>query len=198
MCGGAGSRLGMGDEKPMLELAGKRYVERVIDALEKSGRFERVVAAVSPKTPMTRGLLASKKIETVDTPGAGYPQDLSFLLAKLVPERVLVVPADVPLLTPAIVNEALDILSKEGGPAVSLVAEKSFVEKLGVKPSVLVGDLCHSGITLFDSSISGPVEERYVKMNKIEIAVNVNTKREKELAGLLVERGGDFAKDLGL
>lgn len=198
MCGGAGSRLGTGEEKPMLELAGKRYVERVIDALEKSGRFERVVAAVSPKTPMTRELLASKTIEMVDTPGAGYPHDLSFLLAKLAPEKVLVVPADVPLLTPTIVNEALDLLSKESGPAVSLVAEKSFVEKLGITPSVLVGDVCHSGITLFDSNVSGPVEERYVKMNKIEIVVNVNTKREKELAELLVKRGNDFAKDHGL
>lgn len=198
MCGGAGSRLGTGDEKPMLELAGKRYVERVVGALEKSGRFERVIAAVSSKTPMTRWLLSSKKIEIIDTPGAGYPQDLSFLLAKLAPEKVLVVPADVPLLTPAIVGEALDLVSKEYGPAISLVADKSFVEKLGITPSVLVSDLCHSGITLFDSNVAGPVEERYVKMNKIEIAVNVNTKREKELAELLVKRGNDFAKDLGL
>lgn len=198
MCGGAGSRLGAGDEKPMLKLAGKYYVERVIDALEKSGRFERIVAAVSPKTPRTREFLASKEIEIIDTPGAGYPQDLSLVLSKLVPEKVLVVPADVPLLTPVIVGEALDLVSKERSPAISLVAEKSFVEKLGVAPSVLVGDLCHSGMTLFDSSVSGSVDERYVKMNRIELALNVNTKREKELAELLVKRGDDFAKDLGL
>ena len=198
MCGGAGSRLGTGDEKPMLELAGRHYIERVIDALEKSDRFERVVAAVSPKTPRTRKFLASKDMEIIDTSGAGYPQDLSLLLAKLVPERVLVIPADLPLLTPAVVGEALDLLTKEGSPAVSLVAEKSFVEKLGLTPSVLVGDFCHSGITLFDSRVSGPVEERYVVMNRAEIAVNVNTKREKELAELLVKRGDDFAKYSGL
>ncbi|MEM2140507.1 NTP transferase domain-containing protein [Nitrososphaera sp.] len=197
MCGGAGSRLGAG-EKPMLELAGKRYVERVIGALVKSGRFEKVVAAVSPKTPLTRKLLAAKGVEIIDTPGAGYPQDLSLLLAKLVPEKVLVVPADVPLLTPAVVRDVLDLLEKESGPAVSLAAEKSFVEKLGLTPSVLVGNLCHSGITLFDSQVSGPVEERYVVMNRAETAVNVNTKREKELAESLVKRGDDFAKYPGL
>jgi adenosylcobinamide-phosphate guanylyltransferase len=198
MCGGAGSRLGTGEEKPMIELAGKRYVERVIGALEKSGRFERIVAAVSPKTPKTREFLASRGIEIVDTQGAGYPQDLSLLLARLAGEKALVVPADVPLLTPDVVRDALDLLLKEKAPAASLVSEKSFVEKLGITPSVLVGDLCHSGITLFDAGVSGQVEERYVKMNRAEIAVNVNTKGEKELAELLVKRGDDLAKDLGI
>lgn len=198
MCGGAGSRLGAGGEKPMTKLAGRHCVERVIDALEKSGRFERMVVAVSPKTPRTREFLASRGVEIIDTQGAGYPQDLSFLLAKLAHERVLVVPADVPLLTPAVVREAVDLLSNEGAPAASLVAEKSFVEKLGVTPSVLVGGLCHSGITLFDSGVLGPVEERYVKMNRVETALNVNTKEEKELAELLVKRADDLAKDLGL
>ncbi|HEX9677210.1 MAG TPA: NTP transferase domain-containing protein [Nitrososphaera sp.] len=198
MCGGAGSRLGAGEEKPLVKLGGKHNVDRVIGALEKSGRFSRIIAAVSPNTPRTREFLASRGVDIIDTPGAGYPQDLSFLLARLAHEWVLVVPADIPLLTPAAVGEALDLLLKEHGPAVSLVAEKCFVEKLGVRPSVLVGDLCHSGITLFDASVAGPVEERYVTMNRAEIAVNVNTKGEKELAELLVKRADDFTKDLGL
>lgn len=198
MCGGAGSRLDAGEEKPMSELAGKYYIERMIDALEKSGRFERVVAAVSPKTPRTRKFLASRGIEIIDTPGAGYPQDLSVLLARLAPERVLVVPADIPLATPAAIAGVTALLAKKRGPAVSLVFEKNFVEKLGLTPSVLVGDLCHSGITLFDSRASGEVEEHYVTRNMAELAMNVNTKREKELAELLVKRGDYFAKDLGL
>lgn len=197
MCGGAGSRLGEGEEKPMTKLAGKHYVERVIGALKKSGRFERIVAAVSPKTPRTKEFLASRQVEVIDTKGTGYPQDLSLLLEKLAPEKVLVLPADVPLLTPAAVCDALDLLTKETWPAVSLVIEKGFVEKLGVAPSVLAGDLCHSGITLFDGVV-GPVEERYVTMNRGEIAVNVNTKSEKEIAELLVKRGDDFAQYLGL
>lgn len=198
MCGGAGSRLGAGEEKPMIELAGRHYVERVVDALEKSGRFERIVAAVSPKTPKTREFLASREVEIIDTQGAGYPQDLSFLLARLAGEKALVVPADIPLLTSKLVCEAVDLLLEEKVAAASLVAEKSFVEKLGVVPSVLIGDLCHSGITLFDAGVAGPVKERYVKMNRAEIVLNVNTKEEKELAKLLVERGDDLAKDPGL
>ncbi len=198
MCGGAGSRLGAGEEKPMIELAGKRYVARVLEALEKSGRFERIVAAVSPKTPKTRKFLASRGTEMIDTRGAGYPQDLSLLLAKLAHEKVLVVPADIPLLAPATMRDAIDLLANEPGPAVSLVAEKGFVERLGIVPSVLVGELCHLGITLFDADVEGPVNERYVVMNRAEVAVNVNTKGEKELAELLVKRGDNLANNLCL
>lgn len=198
MCGGAGSRLGTGEEKPMLKLDGRHYVERVTDALAKSGRFESVAAAVSPKTPRARKFLTSKEIKIIDTPGDGYPQDLAVVLSRLAPERVLVVPADIPLITPAAIGEAIELMAKESGPAVSLAFEKDFVEKLGITPSVLVGDLCHSGITLFDSRVSGQLEERYVILNRVELAVNVNTKREKELAGSLVKRGDDLAKDLGL
>lgn len=198
MCGGIGSRLGTGEEKPMAKLSGKHYIERVIDALEKSHRFERIAAAVSPKTPRTRKFLVSRGVKVIDTEGAGYPQDLSLLLAKLFPDKVLIVPADVPLLTPLSVSDALDHLTRESGPAISLMVEKKFVERLGVTPSVIVGDFCHSGITLFDAGISGPVEERYVTMNRIEIAVNVNTTKEKEIAELLIKRGDDFAKDRGL
>jgi adenosylcobinamide-phosphate guanylyltransferase len=182
----------------MLKLAGKHYVERVIDAVVKSGRFEKVVAAVSPKTPRTRKFLTSKEIEIIDTPGAGYPQDLAAVLSRLAPERVVIVPADIPLITPGAIGEVTGLLAKESEPAVSLVFEKDFVEKLGITPSVLVGDLCHSGITLFDSRVSGQLEERYVILNSVELAVNVNTKREKELAESLVKRGDDLAKDLGL
>ena len=190
MCGGAGSRLKINGEKPMIVLGGKHYVERVLEALEKSGRFAKIIAGVSPKTPRTRELLSSRGIEIIDTPGEGFSQDLSLLLAKLVTERVLVVPADIPLLTPEAVSEVVDILTKERGHAISIVTERAFVEGIGVKPSVIVdGDHCHSGVTLFDASIAlgpGPVDEHYVTMNRLEIAVNVNTKEEKELAELLL------------
>ncbi|AIF85152.1 GTP:adenosylcobinamide-phosphate guanylyltransferase [Candidatus Nitrososphaera evergladensis SR1] len=187
-------------EKPMTELAGRRFVERVALALKESGRFERIVAAVSPSTPATKEFLLSTAediAETIDTPGAGYPQDLAILLEKLAPAKVLVVPADVPLLTAAIVSEIVDKLAAVGAPAASIAIEKSFAESIGVAPSVAFGDLCHSGITLFDSTrakgTAMMVEERYVIMNRVEVALNVNTKREKEVAESLVKRANDLA-----
>ncbi|MGI0020415.1 MAG: NTP transferase domain-containing protein [Nitrososphaera sp.] len=196
MCGGRGSRLKAAEEKPLVKIAGKSLVERVLAALKESGRFERIVAVTSPNAPRTREFLRSLKVEVIETPGGGYPHDLSVLLAAFAQEKVLVVPTDLPLLTGKIVAEMVDKVSQPA-PAVSIVLEKSFVEGLGVKPSVVVGGYCHSGITLF-AGVNGPVEERYVVMNSAEIAVNVNTKEEKELAELLVQNAQDLARNEGL
>lgn len=216
MCGGRGSRMESEEEKPMAALAGRSFVERVLAALEESSRFSRIVAAASPATPRTKTFLQSRGVEVIDTPGGGYSSDLSFLLARLAPKQhqrqVLVVPADLPLLTAKVVDEAAELLSHEkhaaaSAAAASIVMEKSFVEKLGISPSVIVDEnYCHSGITLFSFGAGGmaasgesEVEERYVVSNKIELAVNVNTKKEKELAGrLLVERAQNLAGDEGL
>ncbi len=191
MCGGLGSRLNSDIEKPLTKLGGRMFVEYVLKALLDSGIFSRIVAVASPNTPKTRQFLASSGIEIIDSAGDGYSSDLSTLLAKLAPDKVLVVPSDTPLLSPAIIKEIVrQALREPGYPAVSIVLDKSFVQELGVKPSVVVDEYCHSGITVFDTKQIGPhMTERYVKINLVEIAVNVNTKEEKDLAEkLLVQR----------
>src|SRR5690349_15638628 len=119
MCGGKGTRMQSRTEKPMTELAGEYFIERILLALQGSGRFE-----------------------TIDTLGAGYSQDLSTVLKKLAPAKVLVMPSDLPLLTVAIAQEIMDKLEDVGVPAASIAVEKSFVEDLGVTPSITFGNLC--------------------------------------------------------
>lgn len=182
-----------GIEKPLLKVDGIAMVERVILALAGSGRFDRILAAISPITPKTKELLKSKGIETIETPGEGYSNDLSYLLSKLKPQRVMVVPSDIPLLNSQIISEILDAIDnsssrKEKGPAISIILEKGFVERTGAKPSIVVDQYCHSGITIFNTMSVGtePVEEYYLVMNRKEIALNVNTKEELELAKKLL------------
>lgn len=180
-------------EKPLLKVNGIAMVERVILALVSSDRFDRIVAAVSPNTPKTKELLKSKGIEIIETSGEGYSNDLSYLLSKLKPQRVMVVPSDLPLLNSQIVSEILDAIDnsssrKEHEPAISIVLEKGFVERTGAKPSIVQDQYCHSGITIFNTMSVGtkPVEEYYWVMNRKEIALNVNTKKELELAKKLL------------
>jgi adenosylcobinamide-phosphate guanylyltransferase len=173
-------------------------VERVISALASSNRFDRIIAAVSPNTPKTNELLKSKGIETIETAGKGYSQDLSDLLSKLKPQKVMVVPGDIPLLNSQIVNEILNTIVDDDNdrqaqeePAISIILEKEFVQGMGVKPSiVLTNQYCHSGVTIFNTMAVGggtePVKERYLVMNRKEIALNVNTKEELELAERLL------------
>ncbi|MDP8886624.1 MAG: NTP transferase domain-containing protein [Thermoproteota archaeon] len=193
MCGGRASRMQQGGiEKPLLKVDGIAMVERVILALAGSGRFDHILAAISPNTPKTKELLKSKGIETIETPGEGYSNDLSHLLSKLKPQRVMVVPSDIPLLNSQIISEILDAIDnssrKEKRPAISIILEKRFVERTGAKPSIVVDQYCHSGITIFNTMSVGtePVEEYYLVMNRKEIALNVNTKEELELAKKLL------------
>ena len=180
-----------GMEKPLLKVNGVTMVERVVSALASSDRFARIVAATSPNTPKTNEFLKSKGIETIETTGEGYSQDLSQLLSKLKPQKVMAVPGDLPLLNSHIVDEILNSIAdrQEHEPAISIIIEKGFVERIGVKPSIIVLDqYCHSGITIFNTMIVGtePVKEHYLIMNRKEIAINVNTKEELELAEKLL------------
>jgi len=194
MCGGKASRMQQGGtiEKPLLMVGGIAMVERVILALAGSNRFDRIVTAISHNTPKTKKLLKSKGVETIETPGEGYSDDLSYLLSKLKPRRVLVVPSDIPLLDSQIVGEILDIIdnsgTKEQDSAISIMLDKEFVERIGAKPSVVLGQYCHSGITIFNIMAVDTelVEEQYLVMNRKEIALNVNTKEELELAKKLL------------
>ena len=180
-------------EKPFLKVDSIAMVERVILALVSSDRFDRIVAAVSPNTPKTKELLKSKGIEIIETSGEGYSNDLSYLLSKLKPRRVMVVPSDLPLLNSQIVSEILDAIDnsssmKDHGPAISIILDKGFVERIGAKPSIVLDQYCHSGITVFNTMSVGTeaVEEYYWVMNRKEIALNVNTKEELELAKKLL------------
>jgi adenosylcobinamide-phosphate guanylyltransferase len=202
MCGGRASRMIQqqqqgGIEKPLLKVNGVAMVERIISALAGSNRFDRIVAAVSPNTPKTNEFLKSRKsIEIINTAGKGYPQDLSYLLSKLKPQKVMAVPSDIPLLNSQIINEILNAIEddyerQEQEPAISIILEKGFVEGIGVKPSIVVmmkNQYCHSGITIFNTLAVGtePVKERYLIMNRKEIALNVNTKEELDLAEKLL------------
>ncbi|MGI0037410.1 MAG: NTP transferase domain-containing protein [Nitrososphaera sp.] len=193
MCGGRGTRMGGNTEKPLVSVGGSPLVERVVNALRNSHRFERIVAAVSPNAPATREFVRSIGVQVLETPGAGYSQDLSVLLIGLRPSRVLVISADMPLVSGQIIGEVASI--EQTKPLLSIILTKEFVDTIGITPSVPFRhhkvDYCQSGISVFDTSrhSGGAVEEEYVVMDRTEIALNVNTRKELELAEkLLVQR----------
>ncbi|TKX77007.1 GTP--adenosylcobinamide-phosphate guanylyltransferase [Halorubrum sp. SD626R] len=88
MCGGRGTRLGGDAEKPLVTVAGRPMVGRVLAALAES-RIERVHAVVSPHATATRSHLAERAaargdsdtdLRIVDAPGDGYVPDLRYAL----------------------------------------------------------------------------------------------------------------------
>lgn len=192
MCGGRATRMGGSIEKPLLKVGGITIVQRVISALCGSPSIERLIAAVSPDTPATKEFL-KEKVEILETAGKGYSEDLSNILKDLRPARVLVTPADLPLLSSELVSVISHVPQK--APVTSMVLTKEFVERAGLLPGVIFrsegSEYCHSGISILDTSVmrEGIAREEYFLLNRMEIAVNVNRKQDLLLAErLLIQR----------
>jgi adenosylcobinamide-phosphate guanylyltransferase len=114
MCGGRGTRLDGDREKPLVRVGGRPMVGRVLDALGATAGVGTVHAVVSPATPATREWLVGRAgdddrpvdLRVHDGAGEGYVADLDAVLAGL-PGPVLTVAADLPLLAPGAVSDAL-------------------------------------------------------------------------------------------
>ncbi len=77
LAGGKSKRMGV--EKPILKVGGKEMLLRVYEEAEKAGK---PVVAVSDNAPMTRRFCVERGMDTIDTPGKGYVEDVRYLLSE--------------------------------------------------------------------------------------------------------------------
>jgi len=191
MCGGKGERIkDFCSDKAMLEFNEKPLIEHIIVSLKKSNKFDKIFAAASCNSKATLNFLKKHNyfrqglLEIIETAGIDYSTDLVFALERLNPAVVLVIPADIPLISPEVIRK---ITSKWDGdkPSISIVMDKEFVVNLGLFPTILLklGDkeFFHSGVSIFDSSKlqSGKiVKENYITLNDEKLAFNINAKKD--------------------
>lgn len=184
MAGGKGSRMNMQKEKLLLEYK-KPVIMHVIDALKNSGCFSKVVAATSNNSPETKKLLEQNSIQTIQTPGNGYSEDLSFVLQKI-NDVVFVTSGDLPFLDVDMVKK---IVSQSLNHTwISFVVRKSFLDSVGLSADYAVtcqGNACYyTGVSIVDgTNIKNldPIKEHYVILDDKKIAFNLNTKSDYEL-----------------
>ncbi|MDD3398858.1 MAG: NTP transferase domain-containing protein [Candidatus Methanomethylophilaceae archaeon] len=188
--GGKGTRLNQqGLEKPMLEVAGIPVIQRVIDALLLSECVHEVVVSVSPNTRETSDYLVSKGIKVVQTSGEDFMGDMHQALQQMRGRMVLVCPSDLPLLTPAIVDELVQAHRERGEESTLALVAEDVVRETGGEPSYLLdhegGRWSLSGMSIVDrEKVLQDVflQEAYLLTRHKELAVNVNTVQELELA----------------
>ena len=197
MCGGKGTRMGLSNnEKPLLKIKGKTLIGWVINALLDSQRFVKIVGVPSPNTPQTSRFLQSHYghiIDIIEAEGANYSDDLCSLLDKIKPFKTFIVSADLPLLSPKTIRKIVKSCTSLHSQCISIVLEEYFVRCLGIKPSIVFNigkqEYCHSGIMIIDSSKSRTqqkLDEYYLVMNEKEIAINVNTPMDLNVAKKLI------------
>ena len=118
MCGGRGTRLGGETEKPLVPVCGVPMVERVAAALRES-RVESVRAVVSPDAPETARHVRETGLSVIETAGEGYVADLTTAL-DAVGRPAVTVAADLPLLAPEHVDDAVDASFDDSDDPVSV------------------------------------------------------------------------------
>ena len=185
MAGGRGSRMEFpAPEKLLLEYK-KPIIFHVIDSLNNSHCFSKVFAATSTNSPDTKYELEQIGIETLDTSGDGYVNDLNFLLQKM-GGSIFVVSGDLPLLDKEIIQKLVKFNTESIWT--SFLVSKKFLNSLGLESNLLINygdiDCVHTGISIINSGKIknfNLVKQSYIILDDKRIAFNLNTKKDYEL-----------------
>ena len=182
MCGGAGTRLDRG-EKPLVEIAGKPMIDRVLGALG-TDRVGTRYAVTSPQTPRTaRRLKRHNGVEVIETGGDGYVADLASALER-VDRPILTVVSDLPLLDGEIVGRTIDTY---GSGALTVCVPAALKHHLGVSVDTT---RVHDGRELAPTGLNvvGETESETVQVScDARLAINVNRPGDVTVANALAE-----------
>jgi adenosylcobinamide-phosphate guanylyltransferase len=186
MAGGKATRMG-GVEKPIVPVNGRPMIAYVIDALLKSRKVGRIFVAVSPGVPGTAAYVnneyARERDTSVVTPGAGYVEDTASAVELLDLRRpFLITAADVPLITPEIVEEAIVRYEASGAEALSVRLDIASVPP-GLEPDTILTDggtrTVPAGINIVDGRYMDRYQEELIfVVHDGRLAVNVNYRKD--------------------
>jgi adenosylcobinamide-phosphate guanylyltransferase len=185
MAGGKGTRMNLSDEKLLLRYK-KPLILHVVDSLKNSNCFSKILAITSYNTPKTKKLLEENNIETFDTTGISYVEDLNSVL-KIIDDDILVTSGDLPLLDGDIIQRIVDQYDSKK-IWTSIIITNKFLTSLGLESgySVKFNDqICnYTGISLINSKkilSFENLDEDYVIFDDKRIAFNLNSKRDYDL-----------------
>jgi adenosylcobinamide-phosphate guanylyltransferase len=178
MAGGMGSRLERG-EKPLILVRGKPMIAYVIDAFSTAGIVP--VVAASPKTPMTMNWCRAQGIAFCRTEGKGYVEDMIGAVQALdVQHPLFVCVADIPCITPRIIQHIADSYSVSGKDACSVWVPATLVHAcrggMPYREHICGIEACPVGINILRGDlIEQPQEELQVLLDEPCLSLNVNT-----------------------
>ena len=187
MAGGKGTRMDSDEEKLLLPYK-KPVILHVVDALEQSNCFSRIIALTSTNSPNTEKILRETSVDIVPSRGVNFVSDLNQALQQL-GEMVFVTSGDLPLLDSHIIKKIIDLHRPEQ-IWTSIVTTLSCQKSLGIESDCVVEkhDYVQTGISIVDSEkITNlePVEEKFLVIDDKRVSLNLNTKDDYNLLGSL-------------
>lgn len=185
MAGGKGARLGR-DEKPLTLLCGRPLIQYVLEALLGSKNTGRIFVATSSRVKRTDEWLDEfkkehDKVEIIHTEGRGFVHDMVGAVEEAgIRGRVLIMMADLPLVTSGLIDRIIEKYEKVNKPALSVHMKLEVFTKLGLRPDTVFHKnsdfIVPCGINILDAEKIHEEQEDYnLILDEEELALNVNT-----------------------
>jgi adenosylcobinamide-phosphate guanylyltransferase len=187
MAGGRATRMGE-TEKPLLQVGGKPMIQHVIEALRKSEFIDRIIVTVTRNTPRTTQKMIQLGIEVTETLGHGYESDMKQAIKTLGLGDVVVLSADLPFLTPDILNAAVKQYLEMKKPALMVAAPIELYSQTNIAPSYVLEmngrKLAPIGVNIINGKrVDEPeLEETVLVTEAKKLVFNVNTPTELKTA----------------
>ncbi len=179
----------------MVTIFGRKLIEYVALALEESS-VENIYVATTENVPLTRAWARDWNLSVVDTPGMGFvPDMISAVNGAEVTDPIMVIMADLPLITSELIDTIIEVYEDRPEPALSTHTPLDLHSRLGRRPDSLFNYrdqlIVPSGINVLDGGeIEREQEDYHLIMERIELAVNVNVAEDLRLCERILQ--GDF------
>ena len=185
MAGGRGTRLKTPVEKPLFKLHNKPLIKYVLDNLNSSKLVEKIIIATSPNTPETVEYMDNFNYEILDTPGVDFVHDLSFILdyfeEKSRDDTLLFINADLPFIKGECIDFIINSYFECKKEALSTLIPVSIFEDLDLEYEFEYKGLVPVGVNIL-KSINRVQDEYQLVLNKEELAFNINTLQDANVA----------------
>ncbi|MGB9659002.1 MAG: NTP transferase domain-containing protein [Nitrososphaerales archaeon] len=195
MAGGKGTRMKNREEKPLIKIDDKSFIEHVIEALKNSKKVDRIIVAVSKYTPETAKRSKELSIEVIETSGKDYVIDLREAVKKLRLEHIITVSADLPLLKSKTIDRIIERYENCDKPVMAVMVPAERFEGLGVSIDLILDykgkRLVPAGINVLDGDKVKREEfekelDQEIFIIDSEEFVNINTPKDLMIAKQLL------------
>ena len=185
MAGGMGRRLGL-EEKPLTVLLGRPMISYVLEALLGSKHTGRIFVATSPRVKKTNQWLSEMhgNISVIQTKGEGFVNDMASAVEEAgIAGCVLIVMADLPLVTSELIDRIIERYSEVNTPALSVHMRLEVFTRLGLRPDTVFhkngGFTVPCGINILNAGRMREEQEDYnLILDDEELALNINTQED--------------------
>jgi len=196
MAGGKGTRMKLAEEKPLIKVCGKPVIEYVLAALKNAKKIDKIIIATSTTTPKTTALMRQLGVQVIETPGKDYVSDMGYTVQTLKLGVFLAIAADLPLVKPEMIDAVVTRYEQCGKPALTVAVPIEVKAKLGMSIEYSFKtddnrDVVPVGINVIDGSKRYGdewLDQDIFVLNYEELAVNINTVQELQLAEQLLAK----------